>query len=174
MRRDWLWDRRTSLRKIRRIFKNTQEPEYDRWAALLLSRKNVPKEVFREYLDPIDFCRKWIQIKRIMRKDSWNNPRIEFWQAVYENLLEKYRGKGKQILIRQKKKIRDELCRKVGKLIKNLRKKMGFTQKILAEKLGVSQQIVSRIEKGYENISLVTLGNIAKKLGVRVRIKFEE
>ena len=25
-----------------------------------------------------------------MKKDAWNNPRIEFWQVVYEKLLEKY------------------------------------------------------------------------------------
>lgn len=171
MKRDWLWDRRASLRKIKKIFGNPDSPEYIRWASLLLSRKNVPKEVFSEYLNPLDFYRQWSKIKRRMKKDSWNNPRIEFWQAVYENLAEKY--KGKQILIRQKKEIPNELCREVGNLVKSLRQGKGFTQKAIAGRLGVSQQLISRIENGYENISLVTLVNIAEKLGVKVKLTME-
>lgn len=171
MKRDWLWDRRTSLRRIRQIFGNPDSPEYIRWAALLLSRKNIPKEIFSEYIEPLDFCRRWPQIKRLMRKDSWNNPRIEFWQAVYENLMQRY--KGKQILIRQKKGVPNGLCREAGDLVKNLRIKSGITQEDLAHRLGVSQQLVSRIEKGYENISLVTLGKIARQFAVKVKLMME-
>lgn len=171
MKRDWLWDRDVTLGKIKKIFGNPSDPEYVRWAALLLSRKNIPREVFSEYLNKLDFCRHWLQIKRRMRKDFWNNPRIEFWQAVYESLLGRY--KGKKIFIRQKRKVHDELCREAGDSVRNLRLERGFTQKVLADRLGVSQQLVSRIENGYENISLVTLGNIFKKFGVKIKLTME-
>lgn len=173
MKRDWLWDRKTSLRKIKRIFNDAKNPEYIRWAALLLARKNTPKEVFREYLNPIDLCRKWGSIKKVMRKDSWNNPRIVFWQAVYEKLLEKYRSEGKSVFIKEKRKPKSRLCQEIGGLIKSLRKQKGLTQKVLAAKLGVSQQLISRIEKGYENISMKTLEAIVTKLQAKTHIEIQ-
>jgi ribosome-binding protein aMBF1 (putative translation factor) len=106
-----------------------------------------------------------------MRKDNWNNPRIEFWQAIYEKLLEKYRAEGINIFSKGKVKVINEFCLWVGERIRILRKQKNLTQKMLARKLNISQQMISRIESGGENISLLTLKRIADELGVKVSIE---
>lgn len=170
MTRNWLWDRDISSRKLKKIFGNINDPAFTRWAAVLLSRNNVPREVFSKYIQAIDFCRCWNDIKKIMRRDKWNDPRIDFWQAIYEGLLAKYRREGTKVFISKKKKTTYRICKEVGNDIKMLRKRKGLTQKMLAEKLKVSQQLISRIESGYENISLLVLDKIAKQLGVIVKV----
>jgi hypothetical protein len=82
MEKDWLWDRKISETTLKMVFKNPFDPQYIKLVTLLLSRKNIPREVFGDYTNPLDFCRNWNKIKREMRRDSWNNPRIEFWQAI--------------------------------------------------------------------------------------------
>lgn len=170
--RDWLWDKKISLEKARAILRNPKDNNFLSLAATLLSRKNTPKEVFRHYLRPIDFIQNWPKIKRQMRKDSWNDPRIEFWQAVYEVLKKKYQKKG--IDIREEKTIPQEennFYKTVVDKIKLARKAKGLTQSALAKKLGVTQQMVSRIEKGRENISLGTLKNLIDALEVNLRLE---
>lgn len=169
---DWLWDRKITIKKARSILKNTKNEHFLSLSSLLLSRKNTPKEVFTAYLKPIDFFQNWNAIKRQMRKDSWNNPRIEFWQAIYENLREKYKKRGVAVL----KEIRfikpqDEFCKLIADKIKTVRKQKGLTQKDLAKRLKVSQQMVSRIEKGRENISLRTLKNIVSCLDANLLLE---
>jgi DNA-binding XRE family transcriptional regulator len=108
-----------------------------------------------------------------MRKDKWNEPRIEYWQAIYEALKEKFRKKG--IDFREgapaPPKKEDDFCKSIADRIKILRKQKGLTQCELARKLGVSQQMVSRIERGRENISLLTLKNIVGALDAEARIE---
>lgn len=165
----WLWDRKTSDAEARKILKNPGSGKFITLAALLLSRKGGPKEVFKHYLDPLIFCKHWNHIKREMRKDKWDEPRIVYWQAVYEVLSEKYRKKG--IVFRKEvPQIKEPLCRETGKRISDIRREQNLSQKELAKKIGVSQQLISRIEKGGENISLVTLANIAHALNKKVEI----
>ncbi|HLD41005.1 MAG TPA: helix-turn-helix transcriptional regulator [Candidatus Omnitrophota bacterium] len=170
MNKDWLWDRNISAKQAGKILGNPGHPEFITLAALLLSRKNVPREVFRDYLKPQDFCRNWKEIKQRMRKDAWGSPRIGFWQAVYEKLLEKYRGKAAGILLRSKAKPYSGFCLLVGGKLRLLRKEKNLTQNALADKLEVSQQLISRIESGRENISLLTLKKITDKLGAKIDI----
>ena len=171
MKSNWLWDRKTSVNEVKKILRNPKNEKFLKFAALLLSRENSPKEVFTKYLKPINFCRNWRLIKKVMRKDNWNEPRIEFWQAIYEKLLEKYRRKKIQINGFEKEvKPIDELCQAVGGKIENIRKQKGFTQKQLAKKMKVSQQLISRAESGRENISLITLKKIVSSLGSEILI----
>jgi DNA-binding XRE family transcriptional regulator len=170
MNNDWLWDRKLTDADARNILRHQDSPNFIQTAALLLSRKNTPRDVFKDYLDPVVFCGRWQAIKRKMRQDSWSEPRIIFWQAVYENLIEKYRKKG--LTFRKEIIAQDPLCAVVGKRIAALRQGQGKTQKEFAHKIGVSQQLVSRIEKGGENISLKTLKNIARALNVKIDINF--
>lgn len=166
---NWLWDRKTSVNSAKKILRNPDNKNFLGFAALLLARQNSTREVFTQYLNPIDFCRNWQKIKRVMRRDNWNNPRIEFWQAIYEKLIEKYRNK--KIRINDFKKQAepvDELCRTVGNKIKNIRKQNGLTQKQLAGKMKISQQLISRIENGRENISVIALKNVAAALNSRI------
>ncbi len=169
MKKDWLWDRKLSVFQAKKILKNPKHRNFNLVASFLLSRKNEPKEVFREYIDPFLFCKYWAVIKRRMRKDSRNEGRIVFWQAVYEKLMDKYRKQG----VRFRKTLtlpKDTICKMLAKQIRNIRKQLGLSQKELAKKMGISQQLVSRIENGRENISLATLKNISKALGKRIEI----
>ena len=171
MKRDWLWDKNISKEQTARILSNPAHPQFISLSSLLLARKNTPREVFQDYLRPEEFCRHWTEIKRRMRKDAWNNPRIEFWQAVYEKLLEKYRAKGINIKSSGRTKAVNQFCLWVGERIKTIRKQKKLTQKMLAKKLNISQQMISRIESGRENISLLTLRKITKELGAHISIE---
>ena len=164
-----MWDRKISDAEARARLKEPDSDKFITMAALLLSRKNNPKEVFKRYLDPLVFCRRWAAIKRKMRQDEWNNTRIIYWQAIYENLIERYREKG--IVFRKEAPlVKEPLCKEVGKRIGDVRRQAGLSQKELAKKIRVSQQLISRIEKGGENVSLVTLANIARALSKNVEI----
>lgn len=169
MNNSWLWDKKVSINSAKKILRDTTHKKFLRFAALLLSRQNSTREVFTQYLNPIDFCRNWRKIKRVMRRDNWNNPRIEFWQAIYEKLIEKYSNK-KIPINNFKKQVEpaDELCKTIGHKIKDIRKQNGLTQKQLARKMKISQQLISRIEKGRENISVITLKKVATALNSRV------
>lgn len=170
MNRDWLWDRNISAKQALKVLRDPKHQEFIPLAALLLSRKNTPREVFRDYLNPLLFCRNWNKIKQKMRKDSWQSPRIDFWQAVYENILDKYRASNRGILLRNKTRPIDEFCLLIGGNLRQLRRQNNLTQSALADKLKVSQQLISRIESGRENISLLTLRKIVEKLGAQINI----
>ncbi|MBI5024653.1 MAG: helix-turn-helix transcriptional regulator [Candidatus Omnitrophica bacterium] len=169
---DWLWDRNIPPQKIRNILTDERHPKFAELAALLLARKNIPKEVFKNYLPKNIFLRNWQRIKKKMRQDKWTEDRIIFWQAIHEKVTETFREKG--ITIRPLKTIppREELFRDVGEQIKNLRKQAGLTQSGLAQKLGVSQQVISRIESGRDNVSLLTIKQVVGALGHKVMVQF--
>lgn len=167
---DWLWDRNISEGQAQKILSDDRQPKFVELAALLLARKNTPKEIFNVYLSKVAFTRNWPRIKRKMRQDKWTEPRIVFWQAVYQKLIETLRQKG--IAIREEKKWqpKDALCDEIGSQIRELRKARGLTQSDLAKKLNVSQQVVSHIESGRGNMSLLTIKEIARALGRMVKI----
>jgi DNA-binding XRE family transcriptional regulator len=170
MKQDWLWDRKINSGEARRILNNPEDPKFVLMASLLLARKAEPKEVFKSYLGPLLFCENWQAIKKRMRQDKWNTGRIIFWQAIYEKLLEKYRGQGVSFMRRKNVTTRDVLCDDIGNKIHKARKETGLSQKGLAQKASMSQQLISRIEKGRENISVITIGKIAKALGREINI----
>ena len=57
MKDNWLWDRKISDAKAKKILKKSRTEDFFAMAALLLSRKNEPDEVFKSYLDHLVFCR---------------------------------------------------------------------------------------------------------------------
>jgi len=170
MRSDWLWDRKISDAKAKKVLKNPDSEGFFAMAALLLSRNNEPQKVFNGYLNPIVFCRHWPAIKRRMRQDKWSEPRIVFWQAIYEKLSDRYRKKG--MVFRQDAPAKKEFCETTGKKMAAIRREEGLSQKELAKIIGISQQVISRIESGAENISLTTLTRVAGALKRKVEINF--
>lgn len=174
LERDWLWDRKISPDKAKKILKDSINSHFLSLASLLLSRKNSPKEVFRAYLKPQVFLQNWQRIKRQMRKDNWNNPRIEFWQAVYEKLKEKYRENGIALTKEISKKPQDEFTQMIANKIKVIRKQKKLTQSALAKRLRVSQQVISRIEQGRENVSLLTLKKIVECLDANLYLEISD
>jgi len=168
---NWLWDRNISKETLTSIFKDVNNPKYIDLVALLLSRSGEPKFVFGNYLSKEDFCRKWPAIKKQMRKNNWNDARIIFWQAIYENLLESFRKQG--IFFRKEKKVSASiLCGEIGNKLKALRQQKNISQKQLAQNLGISQQMISLIESGYDNMSILTIEKIATGLGAKIRFDF--
>ncbi|MDP2921575.1 MAG: helix-turn-helix transcriptional regulator [Candidatus Omnitrophota bacterium] len=172
MKKDWLWDRKISISESKKILKNPEDVKFILMASLLLAREADPGEVFGDYLDPIIFCKNWQKIKRRMAQDKWANPRIIFWQAIYEKLLDKYRKEGTCFIRNKDVTPMDSACVAIGREIRKVRKEKGLSQDEIAEKAGVSQQLISRIEKGRENISLITLKKISGALNRRVEISF--
>lgn len=171
-KQDWLWDRKITVKEAEVILGEPNNKHFLSLASLLLSRKNTPGEVFRDYLKPLVFFQNWNRIKKQMRKNNWNDPRIEFWQAIYESLKEKYRKRG--IIIHREPvagKPENEFCKSIADKIKSIRKQKGLTQQALAKRLKVSQQMISRIEKGRENISLLTLKKIADSMGANLSLE---
>jgi len=169
--RDWLWDRKISIKRAKGILANPQNEHFLNISSILLSRKNTPKEIFKHYLKQRDFVVNWNRIKRQMRKNAWNDPRIEYWQAIYEKLREK--DKFKRVRIYQVNKVVKPghlFFKEIAGKIKTTRKQKGISQKLLAKKLKVSQQVISRIESGEENMSLNTLNKIANGLGARLSV----
>ena len=160
MKADWLWDRKISVSKAKGILKCENNSKFIEMAALLLSRKNIPKEVFGEFLDKEIFVKNWARIKRHMRRDQWNDPRVEFWQAIYEKLFEIYKKKGFVFRVEKSKDAVDLMCKQVGEGICRIRKNQKLTQRELEHQWGISLQIMSKIEKGRHNGSLLTMKKI--------------
>lgn len=164
MSKAWQWDVRRSDDQIREILKDPLQPSFLHYAALLLARSNVPREVLGEYLRKEDFCIQWDNIKRRMRKDRLSQDRIQFWQAIYRHVKEDLKAKG--ITLRRPRKIMTEnsLRAKVGKRIREIRCAKKITQAELGRVAGLTQQFLSKIEQGTENISLDTIERIQKSL----------
>jgi DNA-binding XRE family transcriptional regulator len=173
MSKNWLWDRKLNVSEARKILKNPEHKDFISLAALLLARNNEPQVVFREYLEPLIFCKRWAEIKKRMSKDKWQSQRIVFWQTIFEKLKEKYKKQG--IPLREKRtEFKDDICREIGQKLREIRQEKGLSQKALAGRLGVSQQLISRIENGKENISLIILKNIVNALDKKVKIELSD
>ncbi len=170
---NWLWDRKISEKKVKKILSEPENPEFVEYASLLFSRTNDVSFVFKNYINQVIFCKNWQKIKRDMRKNKWNEPKIIFWDAIYEKVKDKLKKKG--IIIKEKeKKEPDPYLKKIGRIIKDIRKEKKLRQKDIAEKLGISQQLLSRIEQGKENITFKFLIKILSALEKDLKISIGE
>ena len=68
----------------------------------------------------------------------------------------------------------DDVRRMVGRNLKRLRIAAGLSQAKLAERMGVDRAYISGLELGGRNPTIVTLWHLAKALGVKIRMLFEE
>ena len=169
MNQAWLWDLKISFEEAQQILKNGENERFIEIAALLLSRNNEPNEVFVEYLDRGIFLHYWAQIKKRMRQNAWNDPRIIFWQAVYESVKKNREKWGIAAPVRRKKS-RNEASAAIGNQISAVRKDSGLTQRELADRIHVSQQIISRVERGAGDVRLSTINKIYEALGHKMSI----
>ncbi|MFH0796284.1 MAG: helix-turn-helix transcriptional regulator [Candidatus Omnitrophota bacterium] len=164
---NWLWDRNITEEEAKKGLANPEGADFIELASLLLSRDGIPEEVFSHYLSRESFVTHWVRIKRRMRTNSWNDPRIIFWQAIYDYLKKKFKKSG--IRLREEKVVPDRFLKELGDMFRASRKKMGLTQKELAERLNIAQQVISRLERGASNSSIKTLQRIARALGAELR-----
>jgi DNA-binding XRE family transcriptional regulator len=164
MVKSWQWDVKRTNEEIRRILKNPKHPNFFYYAALLLIRTNVPREVFDHYLKKEDFCVEWHSIKRRMKKDRLSHDRIQFWEEIYRHVKEGLRDQGVKFRKPANRVTGNSLRAQVGKRIHQIRQSKKMTQAELAQEAGLTQQFLSKIERGTENISLDTLERIQKSL----------
>jgi transcriptional regulator with XRE-family HTH domain len=68
----------------------------------------------------------------------------------------------------------EDVRRMVGENVQRLRIAAGLSQAKLAERMGVDRAYVSGLELGQRNPTIVTLWHIAKALGVKLRLFFDE
>ena len=164
------WDLKISLDEVKVILKDPDHPQFAEYAALMLSRTNEMKKIFSEFLDKKVFCINWRRIKSRMRKNKWNDDRIDLWDEVYKVL-------SKDLGIKESRKEtthRHFETYQVGKVIKGERTKKGWNQKELARKAGVSQQLISFLERGSLNFSFETLMKVLSALDLQFVIKSKE
>ena len=159
MKTNWLWDSRIKESAAREILRDENNPRFEIYAEKLFSRVNDPKMAF-SIVNKTAFCKKWLAIKKRMRKDHWLGNRVIFWQTIYERVLEGLKEQGVRIREPWEVEISAERI-KLAREIKDIRVELGYTQKDMAKKLGVIQQYISKIENGYENFSVDTLKRIA-------------
>jgi len=171
MKTNWLWDSRLEEDEVRKILKDADNPRFDIYAEKLFSRVNDPKIAFSN-IDKVTFCKKWPIIKKRMRKDRWLKDRVIFWQTAYEQIYKGLKGRG--IILREPREVKIPLERmQLAQQIRGIRIKSGYTQGDLAKKLGTVQQYISKIENGYENLTVDTLTRIADVLGKGLVIKLK-
>jgi len=161
------WDKKMSLEEIKNILKDESHEEFISFSALLLGRTTDIKGVFLNYLDKITFCKNWRKIKRKMRKDKWNSPNINFWDEVYNVVVEK-----NKIQIVQKRDVsRKPELGNLSDIIKKTRKEHGWTQQELAGNVGLSQQTISLMESGKFNFSVKSLMKILSALKLKIELR---
>lgn len=171
MKSEWLWDSRYNERQAGRILKNPKDPRFPLIAEKLISRISPAKKAF-EFIDKETFCRNWMKIKKRMRRDSWLQDKVLFWQTVYENILADFKAKG--IKVREElRPVTNVIQKSISQQIKEHRLKENIAQKDMARKMGVVQQYVSKLETGRENYSVQTLQQIARALNKKLVIKFQ-
>jgi DNA-binding XRE family transcriptional regulator len=163
------WDKKFGREEAKRVLKDESRPRFIEFAALLLSRTNQPKAVFKDYLSKAAFCNNWRRIKLRMRKDKWSDSRILFWDEVYRVVRQTIDKKELRTAFERNVAI-DPDIRKLCEQIRQTRKQQGMTQIDLARKSGLSQQSISFVEQGYVNISIRTLKKIVDALGLKISL----
>jgi DNA-binding XRE family transcriptional regulator len=158
----YLWDlNKGALKEVPKILRNPRHPRFNERMVAILSRCDKPKELFslisdREFMEAWPAVRKyWFKVARMSDFRDW-------WQAIYEGLLEKYRIK----TTAQSKGTPSTLLLKIGKTIREARIAKGLSQRELASMIKARQPDISMIEDGKKNITLYTLGRLSKALGI--------
>jgi len=170
MKENIFWDKAITTKEIKNILKDESNQRFIEYASLLLSRTSDIKRVFPDYLDKVIFCNNWRKIKQRMRKDKWNDPKINLWDQVYRVILQKIDISKLQIF-HKRDELKNPELRRLGEKIKEARKKMGWTQKRLAENIRLSQQTISMIEQGNYNFSFASFMKIISALNFRISLE---
>jgi transcriptional regulator with XRE-family HTH domain len=68
----------------------------------------------------------------------------------------------------------EDVRRMVGRNVRRLRITAGLSQAQLADRMGVDRAYVSGLELGQRNPTVLTLWHMARALGVKLRLFFDE
>jgi transcriptional regulator with XRE-family HTH domain len=61
------------------------------------------------------------------------------------------------------------ILKQIGARIKEARTTAGFSQQAVADAAGINREYLSRVERGTENVSILTLARIAEALDTPIR-----
>ena len=158
----YFWDlNQKALKKIRHIITNVDDPHFAMRMVTLLSRCQQPKELF-SFVPREVFLQGWPKIKAQWLRVARSSDFRDWWQTIYEQLLQKSNIKQVNSSIKS-----FDVSLKIGKMIKETRVRIGLSQNELALKLGMKQPDISKIEKGKQNITLETLSFLCKALEIK-------
>lgn len=150
-----------AMKETKHILKHPNHPKFASRMVTLLSRCDRPKELF-SLISRKEFIEVWPKIKFYWVKLSRDSDFRDWWQTIYEQLLEGYnlgnkkpRGKSAGLFL------------KIGRTMREARIKRGLSQKELALSAGMKQPDVSMIEEGRKNITLGTLMRLCKILKIK-------
>ena len=158
----YFWDlSEKALKETEKIFKNPQHPKFTIRMVTFLSRCDQPKELF-SLISKREFIKIWPKVRSYWVKITRESDFRDWWQTIYEQLLQKYKLKQK----RPKGKS-PTLFLKIGRIIREERINKGLSQNELALSIGMRQPDISMIEEGKKNITLETLARLSKALEIK-------
>ncbi len=152
-----------ALRETGKIFKDPEHPKFVSRMIRLLSQCDKPKEVF-SLVGRQGFLNAWPKILKHWKRTQTATDYRDWWQTVYERLLERGQA-GKSPVGMPLKKLQI-----IGKKIIQARAAKGWTQKDLALRARLKQPDVSAIEKGKENLTVETLVRLEQILKIELLI----
>jgi DNA-binding Xre family transcriptional regulator len=157
----YFWDlKEEALKETKRILKDPSNPRFTERAVTLLSRCDKPAKLF-SVIPRKEFVEVWPKIRRYWLKHIRRSDFRDWWETIYEQLLETDQQ-------RQKKATggTSVAFRSIGTEIRSARIQKGLSQKQLALRTGMKQPDISKIEEGKKNITLYTLTRLCKVLGI--------
>lgn len=158
----YFWElNKKALRETKKIIKNPKHPRFVLRIITFLSRCDRPKELF-SLISKGEFIKIWPKIRSYWLKLTPESDFRDWWETIYEGLLEKYKFTHKE-----PKGKPSTLFFNIGKTIKEARIRKGLSQKELSLIIGMKQPDISIIEKGKKNITLETLSRLCKVLEIK-------
>ena len=158
----YFWDlNKKALRQTQKIIRNPKHPRFIPRITTFLSRCDRPRELF-SLISKRDFVETWPKIRAYWLKFAQESDFRDWWETIYEELLEKYKfrhkvAKGKP----------STLFSNIGRTLRETRIQKGLSQKELSLIIGMKQPDISMIEKGKKNITLGTLSRLCKVLEIK-------
>ncbi|MFA4992770.1 MAG: helix-turn-helix transcriptional regulator [Candidatus Omnitrophota bacterium] len=150
-----------ALLEAGKALRDINHPRFAYYAVILFSRCDEPKEAFR-FISKDYFILGWPKIKSYWRRLKENSEFRDWWQVIYERMLEEKNGKSCA-----PKERSSSFFKAIGSKIRENRLKLNMSQKELARSSGVRQPDISKIEEGKQNITLETLIKICKIIGLK-------
>lgn len=158
----YFWDlNERALKETENILRNPKHPKFIIRMVTFLSRCDQPKELF-SLISKKEFIENWPRIRSYWLKFARQSDFRDWWETVYEQLLESYGVKRKKPEGKS-----SGLFLKIGMKIREARVNKGWTQNELAFKVGMKQPDISKIEEGKKNITLETLATLCKALEIK-------
>jgi DNA-binding XRE family transcriptional regulator len=157
----YFWDlKEKALKETKRILKDPSNSRFTERAVTLLSRCDKPAELF-SVIPRKEFIEVWPGIRTYWIKHIRRSDFRDWWETIYEQLLEMDRHKVKRATGGT-----SAVFRSIGTEIRHARIRKGLSQKQLALRIGMKQPDISKIEEGKKNTTLYTLTRLCKVLGI--------